>query len=91
MNKSELIKAIAEKAEIPATQADKAFGAMVDVIVDALKQGDKVTVPGFGSFEAKTRAARDGINPKTGEKIKIAASVVPSFKAGKGFKDALAK
>lgn len=91
MNKSEFIAAIAAKAEIPVKQADKTFGAMVDVIVEELKKGGKVTIPGFGAYEAKTRSARTGINPKTGEKIQIAASVSPSFKAGKGFKDQLAK
>lgn len=91
MNKSELIKAIAEKAGMPATQADKAWNATVEVIAETLKAGDKITVPGFGTFDAKERSARTGVNPKTGEKIQIPASVVPSFKAGKGFKDQLAK
>lgn len=91
MNKSELISAIAEKADVTKVQADAVFGAFVDVLVETLKKGDKVIVPGFGSFEAKQRAARTGVNPKTGEKIAIAASVAPAFKAGKGFKDQLAK
>ena len=89
MNKNELISAMADKAEVSAKVAGCVFGAMVDVIIAELKKGEKITVPGFGVFEAKARAARAGINPKTGEKIKIAASVSPSFKAGKGLKDAL--
>lgn len=89
MNKTELIAAVAEKAAISKKDAEKAVSAVVDVIVDAVKAGDKVQVVGFGTFEARERAARVGINPQTKAQIQIAASKVPAFKAGKAFKDAL--
>ncbi len=89
MNKTELIAAVAEKAEISKKDADKAVAAVIDTIVDTLKAGDKVALVGFGNFEVKERAARTGINPLTKEKINIAASKAPAFKAGKAFKDAL--
>lgn len=89
MNKTELIAAVAEKAAISKKDAEKAVSAVVDVVVDAVKAGDKVQVVGFGTFEARERAARVGINPQTKAQIQIAASKVPAFKAGKAFKDAL--
>ena len=89
MNKTELIAAVAEKAAISKKDAEKAVSAVVDVIVDAVKAGDKVQVVGFGTFEARERAARVGINPQTKAQIQIAASKVPAFKAGKAFMDAL--
>ena len=89
MNKTELIAAVAEKAAISKKDAEKAVSAVVDVIIDAVKAGDKVQVVGFGTFEARERAARVGINPQTKAQIQIAASKVPAFKAGKAFKDAL--
>ncbi|TNF34339.1 MAG: HU family DNA-binding protein [Gammaproteobacteria bacterium] len=89
MNKSELIDAIAEAADLSKADAGRALDAMVDAITAALKKGDSVSLVGFGTFAAKQRAARTGRNPQTGEEIKIKASVVPSFKAGKGLKDAL--
>ncbi len=89
MNKTELIAAIAEKAEISKKDADKALAAFVAVVGDELKAGNKVQLIGFGSFEVKARAARQGINPLTKEKITIAASKSPVFKAGKAFKDAI--
>lgn len=89
MNKTELIAAVAEKAAISKKDAEKAVSAVVDVIVDAVKAGDKVQVVGFGTFESRERAARVGINPQTKAQIQIAASKVPAFKAGKAFKDAL--
>ena len=91
MNKTELIAAVAEKAAISKKDADKAIAAFVDSITDALKAGDKVQLVGFGTFEVRTREARTGKNPRTGEAIKIAASKVPAFKAGKALKDAVNK
>ena len=89
MNKTELVAAVAEKAGLSKKDADKAVAAVIDAIVDTLKAGDKVALVGFGTFEVKKRAAREGINPLTKEKIKIAASKAPAFKAGKALKDAL--
>lgn len=89
MNKSELVDAIAQKGELTKVDATKALDATLDAIRDALAAGETVTLVGFGSFSVKDRAARTGHNPKTGEKIQIAASKVPSFKAGKGLKDAV--
>ncbi len=89
MNKTELVAAVAEKAELSKKDAEKAVAAVIDSITDALKGGDKVALVGFGTFEVKERAAREGVNPATGEKIKIAASKAPAFKAGKAFKDAI--
>ena len=87
MNKTELVAAIAAKAEISKKDAEKAVAAFVDVVTDSLKKGDDVALIGFGSFKVTESAAREGINPRTGEKIKIAASNVPAFKAGKALKD----
>ena len=87
MNKSEFVEAVAENADIPKSTAQKAVDAMVDVIGGTLKQGDQVTLVGFGTFLARKREARQGRNPRTGETINIAASRVPSFKAGKALKD----
>jgi len=89
MNKSELISAVADAAELSKADAGKAVDAIVDVITAALKKDDKVSLVGFGTFETRTRAARQGRNPKTGETLKIAASKNPSFKAGKALKDAV--
>lgn len=89
MNKSQLVDAIASKGELTKADAAKALDAMVDVIGEALKAGDTVNLIGFGSFHVKERAARKGHNPKTKEPIDIPASKVPSFKAGKGLKDAI--
>ena len=91
MNKAELIEAIAKKAELSKKDSEKALNAAVEAITAALKDGDKVSMVGFGTFETKTRAERIGRNPKTKEEIKIAASRVPGFKAGKALKDAIAK
>ena len=91
MNKTELVAAIAEKAGIAKKDADKALAAFVDTVVDELKAGNKIQLVGFGSFEVRERAAREGINPRTKEKITIAASKNPVFKAGKALKDAIAK
>lgn len=89
MNKADFIKSIADKAEITTKQAEDAYKAFVDTVAAALKKGDTVSLVGFGNFVVKKRAARMGINPKTKEKIKIAASTVPAFKFGKSFKDSI--
>ena len=89
MNKTELIAAVAEKSELSKKDAEKAVNAVIESIVDALKTDEKVSLVGFGSFEAKKRPARTGHNPATGKEIKIAASKAPAFKAGKALKDAL--
>ena len=89
MNKTELVAAMAEKAGLSKKDAEKALNAFVESIEETLKAGDKVSLVGFGTFETRERAAREGKNPRTGEKIKIAASKIPAFKAGKAFKDML--
>lgn len=89
MNKTELIAAVAEKTGLSKKDSDAAIGATIDAIAEALKAGDKVALVGFGTFEVRERAERMGKNPQTGEVIKIAASKVPAFKAGKALKDAL--
>lgn len=91
MNKSELINAVAVSAEVSKKEAEAVITAALDAITAALKEGDKVQLVGFGSFEVKKRAARVGRNPKTKETIEIPASAVPTFKAGKALKDAVAK
>jgi DNA-binding protein HU-beta len=89
MNKNDLASAMAEDAGITKSSAIKALDAMTNSIKSALRAGDRVSIPGFGTFQAKHRSARMGRNPATGESIQIAASNSPSFKAGKAFKDAL--
>ncbi len=89
MNKTELIAAMAEQAEISKKDADKALKAFTDVVADELKKGGKVQLVGFGTFEVSERAAREGRNPQTGKTMKIAASKAPKFKAGKALKDML--
>lgn len=89
MNKSELIVALAQKAELSKKDADKALNAFVQVVTEALKAGDKVQLVGFGTFESKERPARTARNPRTGEEIQIAASKTASFKAGKALKDSI--
>ena len=91
MNKVELVAAIAEKSGLSKKDAEKALAATLDSIVGAVKKGDKVALVGFGTFEARKRGARVGRNPQTKETINSPASKVPAFKAGKGFKDAVAK
>lgn len=91
MNKTELVAAIADKAGIAKKDVEKALTAFVDTVVDELKAGNKIQLVGFGTFEVRERAARTGINPQTKQQIKIAASKNPVFKAGKAFKDAVAK
>ena len=89
MNKTELIAAVAEKAEISKKDSEKALKAFIDVVTEPLKAGDKVQVVGFGTFEVSERAAREGRNPQTGETMKIDACKAPKFKAGKALKDAI--
>jgi len=89
MNKSELIDAVAASADISKAAAGRALDATLDTIADSLKEGDQVTLVGFGTFQVKHRAARAGRNPQTGETIQIAESNVPGFKAGKQLKDAV--
>ncbi len=89
MNKKELVTAIAEKAEISKKDAEKALDAFVASVTDELKEGRKVQLVGFGTFEVSEREAREGRNPRTGETIKIEAVKAPKFKAGSALKDAL--
>ena len=89
MNKTELVAAIAEKSGIAKKDAEKALAAFVDTVATELKKGAKIQLVGFGTFEVRERAAREGINPATGAKIKIAASKNPVFKAGKALKDSI--
>jgi DNA-binding protein HU-beta len=90
MNKSELVEATAKAADISKAAAERALSAMVDAVVKAVAKGDTVTLVGFGTFKPAKRAARTGKNPKTGEPLKIAATTVPKFTAGAGFKAAVA-
>ena len=89
MNKTQFIAAVAEKSELTKKDADKAVNAMIEVIADTLKAGDKVQIMGFGNFEVQERAERAGINPATKQPITIAASKSPVFKAGKALKDSI--
>lgn len=91
MNKAELINAVAEQAGLSKKDTEAAIAAALETITAALKDGDKVQLVGFGSFEVKKRAERVGRNPKTRKAITIPASTVPVFKAGKALKDAVAK
>ena len=91
MNKTELIAAVAEKADLSKKDAEAAITAAVEAITGALIEGEKVQLVGFGSFEVKTRAARVGRNPKTGEEIPSSEARLPVFTAGKALKDAVAK
>ena len=89
MNKAELIEKVAAAAELSKKDAAKAVSAAFDAITAELAAGEKVSIVGFGTFEVRERAERDGHNPQTGETIRIAASKVPGFKAGKALKDAV--
>tara|TARA_Y100000590_G_C15683898_1_gene1000848 strand:- start:187 stop:459 length:273 start_codon:yes stop_codon:yes gene_type:complete len=89
MNKSDLIDAIAESTGLSKADAGRALEALLGSITSTLQSGNKVTIPGFGTFEARHRNARMGRNPQTGETIQIKASISPGFKAGKALKDAL--
>ena len=89
MNKTELIAAIAEKAELSKKDSEKALKAFVDVVTEELKKEHKIQLVGFGTFEVSSRGARTGRNPQTGEEMEIAACKAPKFKAGKALKDAI--
>ena len=87
MNRSELVDLVVEKANLSKKDSDKALKAVLDGISDSLAKGENVQLVGFGTFEVRSRKAREGRNPATGEAIKIKASKVPAFKAGKALKD----
>ena len=89
MNKTELIEAIANESGLTKIDAEKALSAFTDTVTSAMKNGDKVQLVGFGTFEVSKRAARTGRNPRTGETVEIAASATPKFKAGKALKNAV--
>jgi len=89
MNKGDLIDSVAAKADLTKSEAGEAVSAVFGTIEKCLKKGDKLTLPGFGTFSTTRRAARDGRNPATGETIKIKAKTVVKFKAGKGLADAV--
>ncbi|MGL5150944.1 MAG: HU family DNA-binding protein [Clostridium sp.] len=91
MNKSELIKSMAEKNQLTQKDNELALKAIIESITEALANGDKVSLVGFGNFEVRERAARTGINPRTKEAIQIAASKAPAFKAGKELKEKVNK
>ena len=91
MNKTELINAVAERANVTKKDTEAVISATIEAITAALAAGDKVQLTGFGSFEVKERAARVGRNPRTGEATEIPASRIPAFKAGKALKDSVAK
>ena len=91
MNKTELIAAVAEKAEISKKDAEKAVKAFTDAVAEELAKGRKVQLVGFGNFEVSERPAREGRNPRTGETMTIAASKTPKFKPGKALKDEINK
>ena len=87
MNKTELVAAMAEKAELSKKDAEKALKAFTETVAEELKKGEKIQLVGFGTFEVSERPEREGRNPRTGETMKIAASKAPKFKAGKALKD----
>ena len=91
MNKAELITSMAEKSQLTKKDAEAALKAFIDSVQEALEGGDKVQLVGFGTFETRERAAREGRNPRTKETISIPASTVPVFKAGKEFKERVNK
>jgi DNA-binding protein HU-beta len=89
MNRKELIDALATNTGSSKADADRAIGALLDIISDTLKKGESLSLVGFGTFEVRSRAARTGRNPKTGEELKIKAAKVPAFKAGATLKAAV--
>lgn len=91
MKKTELIAAVAQQSGLSKKDAEKAFAATIDTIVNAVAAGDKIQITGFGTFEQRQRSARTGCDPRTGKTIEIPASKVPAFKAGKGFKEIVNK
>ncbi len=90
MNKGELVEAIADRASVSRKEAEMVLNAALETIVDAVSEGNKVTLVGFGSFESRVRQAREGRNPQTGQKMTIPETVVPAFSAGKLFKEKVA-
>ena len=90
MNRTQLVETVAREADLSNAQAQAAVSAVLDAIVDSVAKGDKVTLPGFGTFEQRERSARTGRNPQTGETLEIAASKAPGFKAGSAFKQKVA-
>ena len=91
MKKTDLIAAVAEQSGLSKKDAEKAINATIDTIINAVAEGDKIQLTGFGTFEQRQRNARTGVDPRTGNSIEIPASKVPAFKAGKAFKDAVNK
>lgn len=91
MTKAELVTSIAEKTGLTKKDSEKALAAFVDTVTETLAKGDSIQLVGFGTFEVRERAAREGINPRTKEKIEIAATKVPVFKAGRALKDAVSE
>ena len=91
MTKAELVTAIAEKSGLTKKDSEKALAAFIDTVPDTLSKGESIQLVGFGTFEVRERAARTGINPRSKEKIEIAATKVPAFKAGRALKDAVSK
>lgn len=91
MNKVELIEAIASKINLTKKDTENVINSFKDVVINTLQKGDKVTLTGFGSFEARLMKSRSGVNPQTGAKIIIPTTTVPKFRAGKSFKDAIKK
>lgn len=89
MNKTDLVNAVAEKTELSKKDAGKAVDAVFQTIMDSLSEGERVQIIGFGNFEVRTRKARKGRNPQTGEEIQIPETKVPAFKAGKALRDAV--
>jgi DNA-binding protein HU-beta len=89
VTKSELVSAVAEQSGLPKAAAEKVVKGLIDEVTGCLRNGDKLTLVGFGTFDTTKRAARKGQNPQTGKKINIPATVSPKFKAGKAFKDAV--
>jgi nucleoid DNA-binding protein len=89
MKKKELIERIAEEAGVPKSEAKRHFAAFEEVVTEALKDGEEVQITGFGKFSVRERKAREGRNPQTGEKMKIAAQKVPAFSAGNALKEAV--
>ena len=87
MNKSQLINVVAEKTEMKKKDVELVIGTMINTVYETLKLKDKVTISGFGTFETKHRQERNGVNPKTGEKIVVTEAILPLFKAGKTFKE----
>ena len=91
MTKAELVTSIAEKTGLTKKDSEKALAAFVDTVTETLAKGDSIQLVGFGTFEVRERAAREGINPRTKEKIEIADTKVPAFKAGRALKDAVSE